>query len=57
MIQAGVDRRMGPFTLRVGDCVNPMLRPAGMLMPNPRPGLQGRLWTDRGTCAQGWQDR
>lgn len=34
MIQAGVDGRMGPFTLRAGDCVNPMLRPAGMLMPN-----------------------
>ncbi|MEY3309426.1 MAG: hypothetical protein RLZZ413_3464 [Pseudomonadota bacterium] len=34
MIQADVDRRMGPFTLRAGDCVNPMLRPTGILMPN-----------------------
>ena len=33
MIQADVDGRMGPFTLRLGDCVNPILRPAGMLIP------------------------
>jgi hypothetical protein len=34
MIQADVDGRMGPFTLRLGGCVNPMLRPAGILIPN-----------------------
>ena len=33
MIQAVVDGHMGPFTLRLGDCVNPILRPAGMLIP------------------------
>lgn len=32
-IYAGVDGRMEQFTLRVGDLVNPMLRPAGILIP------------------------
>jgi multidrug resistance efflux pump len=33
VIYAGVDGRMEQFTLRVGDYVNPMLRPAGILIP------------------------
>lgn len=32
-IYAGVDGSMEQFTLRVGDYVNPMLRPAGILIP------------------------
>lgn len=32
-IYAGVDGRMEQFTLRVGDYVNPMLRPTGILIP------------------------
>lgn len=33
VIYAGVDGTMQQFTLRVGDYVNPMLRPAGILIP------------------------
>jgi multidrug resistance efflux pump len=33
VIRAGVDGRMEQFTLRVGDLVNPMMRPAGILIP------------------------
>jgi multidrug resistance efflux pump len=32
-VYAGVDGMMEQFTLRVGDYVNPMLRPAGILIP------------------------
>jgi multidrug resistance efflux pump len=33
VVFAGVDGRMQQFSLRVGDYVNPMLRPAGILVP------------------------
>lgn len=33
IIRAGVDGRVEQFTLRVGDVVNPLLRPAGVLIP------------------------
>jgi multidrug resistance efflux pump len=32
-IRAGVDGRVEQFTLRVGDVVNPLMRPAGVLIP------------------------
>jgi multidrug resistance efflux pump len=34
VIRAGVDGRLEQFTLRAGDVVNPMLRPAGILVPS-----------------------
>jgi multidrug resistance efflux pump len=33
VIRAGVDGRVEQFALRVGDLVNPMMRPAGVLIP------------------------
>ncbi|MBS7696500.1 MULTISPECIES: biotin/lipoyl-binding protein [unclassified Chelatococcus] len=33
MIRAGVTGRLEQFTLRVGDVVNPLMRPAGVLIP------------------------
>lgn len=33
VIRAGVDGRVEQFALRVGDIVNPMMRPAGVLIP------------------------
>lgn len=33
VIRAGVDGRVEQFTLRVGDIVNPLMRPAGILIP------------------------
>lgn len=33
VVYAGIDGKMQQFTLRVGDYVNPMLRPAGILVP------------------------
>ncbi len=33
-IRAGVDGRVEQFTLRVGDVVNPLMRSAGVLIPN-----------------------
>jgi multidrug resistance efflux pump len=33
VIRAGVSGRVEQFTLRVGDIVNPLMRPAGMLIP------------------------
>ena len=33
VIRAGVDGRVEQFVLRVGDLVNPMMRPAGVLIP------------------------
>jgi len=33
LIRAGVDGRVEQFTLRVGDVVNPLMRPAGVLIP------------------------
>lgn len=34
VVRAGVDGRVEQFALRVGDIVNPMLRPAGILVPS-----------------------
>ena len=33
VIRAGVSGRVEQFTLRVGDIVNPFMRPAGVLIP------------------------
>ncbi|NIX75896.1 HlyD family secretion protein [Microvirga terricola] len=33
VVRAGVDGRVEQFTLRVGDVVNPLMRPAGVLIP------------------------
>ena len=33
-VHAGVDGRIEQFTLRVGDIVNPFMRPGGVLIPN-----------------------
>ncbi|MGO4388664.1 HlyD family secretion protein [Microvirga sp. 2YAF29] len=33
VIRAGIDGRIEQFTLRVGDVVNPLMRPAGVLIP------------------------
>jgi len=33
VVRAGVDGRVEQFTLRVGDIVNPLIRPAGVLIP------------------------
>src|SRR5207237_2715725 len=33
VIRAGVNGRVEQFTLRVGDIVNPLMRPAGILIP------------------------
>lgn len=33
LVRAGVDGRVEQFTLRVGDVVNPIMRPAGILIP------------------------
>ena len=33
MVYAGVDGQLEQFTLRVGDIVNPFMRPAGILVP------------------------
>jgi multidrug resistance efflux pump len=41
VVYAGVDGRVEQFALRVGDVVNPMMRPAGVLIPTGiRRGLQ-----------------
>jgi multidrug resistance efflux pump len=42
IIRAGVSGRVEQFTLRVGDIVNPLMRPAGVLIPNSagQSGLQ-----------------
>src|SRR5207342_3803738 len=34
VIRAGMDGRVEQFTLRVGDLVNPMMRPAGIFIPD-----------------------
>jgi multidrug resistance efflux pump len=34
VVRAGVTGRVEQFTLRVGDIVNPMIRPAGVLIPD-----------------------
>ena len=40
VVRAGIDGRVEQFVLRVGDVVNPLMRPAGLLIPA---GVQGRL--------------
>ena len=39
-MHAGIDGILEQFTLRKGDVVNPMMRPAGVLIPR-RPGAGG----------------
>ena len=34
VVYAGVSGRVEQFTLRVGDVVNPLMRPAGVLIPS-----------------------
>ena len=55
IIRAGVAGRVEQFALRVGDIVNPLMRPAGVLIPEGagRRSL-GRLRADRGS---GHEDR
>ena len=50
VIRAGVDGRVEQFTLRVGDLVNPMMRPAGVLIPDGagRRSFAGGFRPDRG---------
>ena len=50
-IRAGVAGRVEQFFLRVGDIVNPLMRPAGILIPEGagQRAIAGRLWTDRGS--------
>ena len=50
-IRAGVDGRVEQFSLRVGDIVNPLMRPAGILIPEGagQTFAAGRLRTDRGS--------
>lgn len=38
LVKAGVDGRVEQFTLRVGDVVNPLMRPAGILIPSTPAG-------------------
>lgn len=40
VVRAGVSGRVEQFTLQVGDVVNPMLRPAGVLVPDARGQLR-----------------
>lgn len=40
VVRAGVAGRVEQFTLQVGDVVNPMLRPAGVLVPSHRGNLR-----------------
>lgn len=40
VVRAGVTGRVEQFTLQVGDVVNPMLRPAGVLVPEARGQLR-----------------
>lgn len=39
VIRAGVSGRLEQFTLRVGDVVNPLMRPAGILIPEDAGGV------------------
>ena len=50
VIRAGVSGRVEQFALRVGDIVNPIMRPAGVLIPEGagRRSHPGRLRADRG---------
>ena len=55
VIRAGVGGRVEQFGLRVGDIVNPMMRPAGILIPEGagRRSLSGRLRADRSAGHEG----
>ena len=55
VVRAGVGGRVEQFTLRVGDVVNPFMRPAGVLIPEGagRQGHHGGLRADRGPGHQG----
>ena len=55
VIRAGVSGRVEQFTLRVGDIVNPFMRPAGVLIPGGRRAgtPAGRLRADRGADHEG----
>ena len=55
VIRAGVSGQVEQFSLRVGDIVNPLLRPAGVLIPEGagQQQLAGRLWADRGPGHEG----
>ena len=50
VVYAGVDGRIEQFILRVGDIVNPFMRPAGLLIPKRlrTPCATGRFRADRG---------
>ena len=50
VIRAGVTGRVEQFVLRAGDIVNPMMRPAGVLISGERRSWSyaGRLQSDRG---------
>ena len=51
VVYAGVDGRVEQFVLRVGDVVNPLMRPAGILIPSGagRGRTSGRVRADRGS--------
>jgi multidrug resistance efflux pump len=51
VVRAGVDGRVEQFTLRVGDVVNPLMRPAGVLIPEGagRGRLQAGFGQGRGS--------
>ena len=58
VIRAGVDGRVEQFMLRVGDLVNPMMRPAGVLIPEEVGRfLSGGFRPDRGADHEGRNDR
>ncbi len=54
-ISAGIDGHVEQFTLRVGDVVNPFMRPAGILIPagGGRRYLHRRLQSDRSSGDEG----
>ena len=55
VVYAGVSGLVEQFTLRVGDIVNPFMRPAGLLIPAEagRKALDGRLQPDRSASDAG----
>jgi len=59
VIRAGVNGRVEQFVLRVGDIVNPLMRPAGVLIPEGagQRSLQAGLRPDRGADHEGRNDR
>ena len=58
IIRAGVSGRLEQFALRVGDIVNPIMRPAGILIPEAQSTIAaGRLRTDRSADHEDRNDR